>query len=64
MPGSVLKVMVSEGDEVKFDQPLVIIEAMKMENEVRAPRDGIVKKIFVESGMQVGSGDNLILFES
>ncbi len=64
MPGSVLKVMVKKGDKVKFDQPLVIIEAMKMENEVRAPRDGIIEKIVVEEGMQVGSGDNLILFES
>lgn len=63
MPGSVLKVLVNVGDEVKFDQPLVIIEAMKMENQVRAPRDAIVKKVAVEEGMQVGSGDDLILFE-
>jgi len=64
MPGSVLKVLVNEGDEVNFDQPLAIIEAMKMENEVRAPRDAIVQKVVVEEGVQVGSGDDLILFES
>lgn len=60
MPGSVIKLLVNEGDEVKRDQPLVIVEAMKMENEVRALMDGIVDKVHVEAGQQVGFGEIMI----
>ncbi|MFL5734025.1 MAG: biotin carboxylase N-terminal domain-containing protein [Chloroflexia bacterium] len=60
MPGKVLKVMVSEGDEVHDDQPLVIIEAMKMEFTVRAPHDGRVAHVHYEEGAQVAVGDVLI----
>jgi len=60
MPGSVIKLLVEEGQEVKRDQPLVIVEAMKMENEVRAPADAVVSKLLVEPGQQVGAGERLI----
>ena len=60
MPGSVIKLLVSEGDQVKVDQPLVIVEAMKMENEVHSQINGVVKKVLVEPGQQVGFGELLI----
>jgi len=60
MPGSVIKLLVNKGDEVKRDQPLVIVEAMKMENEVRALMNGIVDKVHVEAGQQVGFGEIMI----
>lgn len=60
MPGSVIKILVAEGDEVKQHQALVIVEAMKMENEARSPANAIVDKILVEVGQQVGAGQDLI----
>ncbi len=60
MPGSVIKLLVDEDQEVKRGQPLVIVEAMKMENEVRAAADGVVSKILVEPGQQVGFGEKLV----
>ena len=60
MPGSVIKVLVREGDIVKHNQPLIIVEAMKMENEVYAPIDAVVEKVLVESGQQVTGGQELI----
>ena len=62
MPGSIIKLLVSEGDSVKQNQPLVIVEAMKMENEVLAPADAIIEKILVSAGQQVGAGETLITF--
>lgn len=60
MPGTVIKVMVKEGDVVSPNQPLVIVEAMKMENEVRSPAEAIVGKILVQAGQQVGFGETMI----
>ena len=60
MPGKVLKVLVGEGDQVQDDQPLVIIEAMKMEFTVRAPHDGRVAQVRYKEGAQVAVGDVLI----
>lgn len=60
MPGRVIKVLVKEGDEVKVGQPLVVVEAMKMENELGAERDGVVKKIFVSPGATVEGGARLL----
>jgi biotin carboxyl carrier protein len=53
IPGLVVKVLVQEGDEVVEDQPLIILEAMKMENEIRALRAGTVRKIEVGAGQRV-----------
>jgi len=50
MPGKVIKVQVSEGEAVRKNQTLVIVEAMKMENEIRATIDAVVKKIHVAAG--------------
>ncbi len=63
MPGKVLKVFVSEGDQVAEEQPLVIIEAMKMEFTVRAPRDGKIARIHYAEGSQVAVGDVLVELE-
>jgi 3-methylcrotonyl-CoA carboxylase alpha subunit len=63
MPGKVLKVLAKPGDLVSEDQPLVIIEAMKMEFTVRAPHDGIVAAIHYQEGDQVSVGDILAEME-
>ncbi|AUX45880.1 hypothetical protein SOCE26_073760 [Sorangium cellulosum] len=60
MPGRVLKVLVREGDEVAAGAPLVVVEAMKMENELGAARSGVVKKIYVTPGATVESGARLV----
>jgi biotin carboxyl carrier protein len=53
IPGLITRVMVAEGDEVQPGQPLLVLEAMKMENEIRAPHSGRVKTINVKSGQGV-----------
>lgn len=63
MPGKIVKVFVKEGDEVKEGDPLLIMEAMKMENEMRASRDCVIDKIHVQSADTVESGTTLITFE-
>ena len=60
MPGKILRVLVSEGQQVKTGQGLVVLEAMKMENEIPAPKDGVVKKIYVKEGDTVNTGDPLV----
>ena len=60
MPGKVLRVLVKEGESVKTGQGLLVLEAMKMENEIPAPRDGVVRKIYVKEGDTVNTGDPLI----
>ncbi|MGB5552633.1 MAG: biotin/lipoyl-containing protein, partial [Thermoanaerobaculia bacterium] len=59
MPGRVVELLVQEGDEVTVGQGLVVLEAMKMENEIQADRAGTVKKIFVSAGQPVEGGDPL-----
>jgi biotin carboxyl carrier protein len=60
MPGRVLKVLVAEGDEVEAGAPLVVVEAMKMENELGAQRAGKVRKVHVTPGQNVESGARLV----
>jgi biotin carboxyl carrier protein len=59
MPGKVVKLLVAPGDEVKAGQGVVVVEAMKMENELKAPRDGKVKAIAVKEGQAVEAGQTL-----
>ena len=61
LPGNVLQVKVSVGQAVKAGDVLVIIEAMKMENEVAAPCDGTVKQIVANKGAVVATGDTLLV---
>ncbi|MBK5212324.1 MAG: biotin/lipoyl-binding protein [Flavobacteriaceae bacterium] len=62
MPGIILEVNVSEGDEVKKGDFLCVLEAMKMENTLTAPRDGIVKSVNIAKGETVDKGKLLIEF--
>ncbi|MCB0385844.1 MAG: acetyl-CoA carboxylase biotin carboxyl carrier protein subunit [Bdellovibrionales bacterium] len=64
MPGKIVKILCEEGEEVAADSPLIIMEAMKMENEMRAPRDVKIKSIHVKEGANVEAGTVLISFES
>lgn len=63
MPGKVLRFLVEEGDEVKKGQGLVVMEAMKMENELKTPKDGVVKKISSAPGVAVDGGTLLLVIE-
>ena len=56
MPGKVVRVLVNKGDSVRARQPIVVIEAMKMENELRAGRDGVVLELPAASGQSVEAG--------
>jgi len=60
MPGRIVKVLVTEGQEVKRDQGLLVIEAMKMQNELRAPRAGRVQRVYVAEGRGVDTGARLL----
>ena len=63
MPGLVLKVLVDVGDSVQRGAPLIVLEAMKMENDIKAHFDGTVAAIHVSAGDAVGKGQLLIEFE-
>ncbi len=60
MPGTILNIAVAVGDTVKRGQVLLILEAMKMENEIVAPADGTVVSVNVTSGTSVNAGDLLV----
>lgn len=60
MPGTILKILVNVGDEVQENQTLMILEAMKMENEIVAGKSGVVQGIHVTAGEMVNPGDALI----
>jgi biotin carboxyl carrier protein len=63
MPGKVVRVLVKPGEAVHARQPLVVVEAMKMENELRASRDGIVAEIHAREGMSVDAGALLVVIQ-
>jgi biotin carboxyl carrier protein len=63
MPGKVVKILVSEGDPIKKGETAVIISAMKMESEYKAPKDGLVKKINIKEGETVEGNQILIELE-
>jgi pyruvate carboxylase subunit B len=58
-PGNVVKILVQNGDKVKKDEPLLVLEAMKMESEVKSPCDGTVSAVHVTAGDTVQTGDQL-----
>lgn len=60
MPGRVLKVLVAEGDEVAVGQSVVVVEAMKMENELKTTKAGKVAEIFAQAGATVEAGAKLV----
>ncbi|MDA8334993.1 MAG: biotin/lipoyl-binding protein [Peptococcaceae bacterium] len=61
MPGVVNSVKVKEGDEIKMGDVLLVLEAMKMENEIQAPVSGRVKQIPVSAGQSVNAGETLVV---
>jgi acetyl-CoA/propionyl-CoA carboxylase biotin carboxyl carrier protein len=63
MQGTIVKVLVSAGDAVEVGQNLVVLEAMKMENNIAAETTGTVKEVRVEAGQSVGTGDVLVVIE-
>ena len=63
IPGLVGKVLVAEGEEVADGQPVILLEAMKMENELRSPRAGVVTKVLVAGGQRVEQNAILIVLE-
>ena len=63
MPGKIIQVLVSEGDSVIKGQALVVMEAMKMEQTMTAPADGVVASVRVAEGDQVDAGAALIVID-
>jgi biotin carboxyl carrier protein len=63
MPGRVLRVLVAVGEEAAARQPLIVVEAMKMENELSSPRPGRIKNIAVSVGQSVEAGRVLVVVE-
>jgi len=53
MPGLVLKIFKQVGETVEENEPVVVLEAMKMENEIRSPKKGVIKEIFLKHGSTV-----------
>ena len=63
MPGKIVRIMVSEKEQVKTGQGLIVMEAMKMQNEMKSPKDGKVQKILTAEGSTVNAGDTLAIVE-
>ncbi|MCP3105120.1 biotin/lipoyl-binding protein [Myxococcus sp. K15C18031901] len=63
MPGKVVKVLVKVGDEVKEGQGLVVVEAMKMENELKSPKAGKITELFAKEGTAVENNAKLVVVE-
>lgn len=63
MPGRVVKVFVEEGSKVKEGQPILVLEAMKMQNEIKSPQSGIITKINTKAGDSVETGSLLFSVE-
>lgn len=63
MPGKVIRVLVSEKAEVQAGQGIVVVEAMKMQNEIKSPKKGIVQKLIAAEGATVNAGDVLAIVE-
>ena len=63
MPGKVMRVMVETGADVKAGDGVIIVEAMKMQNEMKSPKDGVIKEIRFSEGATVNAGDVLAVIE-
>jgi biotin carboxyl carrier protein len=61
MPGTIIDIDVNVGDQVTRGQKLLVLEAMKMENEIVAPHDGTVSEVCVQAGALVNAGDTLVI---
>jgi biotin carboxyl carrier protein len=63
MPGKIIKLLAAEGSAVSAGQGLIVVEAMKMQNEVKSPKDGTLTQIHVAEGATVSAGDRLLVVE-
>src|SRR5690606_34012680 len=63
MPGKVVKILVAAGDTVQQGQGLIVVEAMKMENELKSPKDGVISEVVASEGQAVESGAKLLVVE-
>ncbi len=63
MPGKVVRVLVSEGQTVQSGQGLIVVEAMKMQNEIKSPKAGKIQKVLVREGHAVNAGEILLTVE-
>jgi biotin carboxyl carrier protein len=63
MPGRIVRLLVAEGSSVEAGQGIVVVEAMKMQNEIKSPKKGVVKKISASAGAAVNPGDVLAIVE-
>jgi len=63
MPGTVIRVLAAKGDHVQPREPLVVLEAMKMETPIVSPYEAVVRKVHVSEGDRVGGGDMLVELE-
>jgi len=63
MPGKVVRILVAEGDNVEAGDGVIVVEAMKMQNEMKSPKDGSIKEIKVVEGDTVSAGDILVVIE-
>jgi biotin carboxyl carrier protein len=61
MPGKIVCVLVEAGDKVEAGQGLVVVEAMKMQNEIRSPKGGVVERLHVKAGQPVNAGEVLCI---
>jgi biotin carboxyl carrier protein len=63
MPGKVVRLLAHEGEQVRAGQGIVVVEAMKMQNEIRAPREGKIVKLRAREGLNVNAGETLAIIE-
>lgn len=63
MPGKVVRILKAEGDNVAKGEGVIVVEAMKMQNEMKAPKDGTIGEIKVAEGDTVGAGDVLVVID-
>jgi biotin carboxyl carrier protein len=63
MPGKIVRVLVNQGAEVEAGSGVVVVEAMKMQNEIKSPKKGTIQKILVSEGAAVNAGDVLAIVE-
>jgi biotin carboxyl carrier protein len=63
MPGKVIRILVAPGDAVEAGQGLIVVEAMKMQNEMKAPRAGVIAQLHASEGATVAVGETLLIIE-
>jgi biotin carboxyl carrier protein len=63
MPGKIVKVLAEEGGSVESNQGIVVMEAMKMQNEIKTPRKGVIRRLMVAEGTAVNGGDLIATLE-